>query len=174
MKLGEGSLKLWHWVGTSSLWGNGANPHPAFICKSCLDGSLKLISLLLVCCCAVWEISVCVNHIQAPTAGQNFCCKIPTMTGIVRDTRTQNGMSRRPKVWDLYGDKDLQSVLPSTTTSQNTIKVSARVSVQANGAAVQSLQEAGLSQVRKVVSKNSDQACNRDARARALRCAEHA
>ncbi len=145
MKVGEGSLKLWHWVGTSSLWGNGADPHPAFIRKSCLGGSLELMSLLLVCFCAVWEISVCVDHIQAPTAGQKFGCKIPTMTGIVRDMRTQNGKSRRPKVCDLYGDKDLQSVLPSTTALQNTIKFSARFSVQANGGAVQSLQEAGLS-----------------------------
>jgi len=93
MRLGEGILKLWHWVGTSSLWGNDANPHPVFICKSCPDSSLKLVSLLLVCFCAVWEISVCVDHIQAPTAGKCFCRKVAMMIGIVRDMKTPNGMS---------------------------------------------------------------------------------
>ncbi len=145
MKLGEGSLKLWHWVGTSSLWGNGANSYPAFICKSCLDSSLKVVRLLLVCFCAVWEISVCVDHIQAPAAVKTFCRKTSTMTGIVRDTRTQNGMSSHRKCAVSMATKTCRACLPSTAALQNTIGVSAGVIVQANGGAVQSLQEAGLS-----------------------------
>ena len=54
---------------------DGAKLHTAFICKPCLDSSLKLVSLFLVSFCAVWEIRMCMDHIQAPTQGRKLCCK---------------------------------------------------------------------------------------------------
>ena len=59
----ESCLKLWQRMRSSSLWGNGTKPHPFVICKPCLDSSLELVSLLLVCSSAVREVSMCMAHV---------------------------------------------------------------------------------------------------------------
>ena len=157
MKFGEGCLKLWHWVGTSSLWGNGANSHPAFICKSCLDSSLKLVSLLSVCFCAVWEIDVCVDHIQAPTTG-----KTATMTAVVRDTRTKTACQNIASVRSLWR-RDLQSVVARC----NGVAKDNRSQRQSQHPGQRwdrpKFSKRQVAQIRKVACKSCDQPCNRDA-----------
>ena len=67
--LGESCFKLRQRVRSCSLWGNGTKSHPFVICKPCLDSSLELVSLLLICSSAVWEVDMCMAHIQASTNG---------------------------------------------------------------------------------------------------------
>lgn len=67
--LGESCLKLWQGMRSCSLWGNGTKSHPFVICKPCLNSSLELVSLLLICFSAVREVDMCMAHIQASAIG---------------------------------------------------------------------------------------------------------
>jgi len=71
VRLGKGSLKLWPRVESSSHWDNCANPHFPYAGKSCLDLSVELISILLICLCAVREVGMCMDHVQAPAKAVN-------------------------------------------------------------------------------------------------------
>ncbi len=74
---------------------DGAKLHTAFICKPGLDSSLELVSLFLVSFCAVWEIRMCMDHIQAPTQSRELCRKVANKVriGIGRDMGAENSIS---------------------------------------------------------------------------------
>jgi len=63
---GKGNFKLWHGVWRNRLWGNVTDLHTNTFCKSCLNLSTEIVSLSFVILCGVWEVNVCMEHIQTP------------------------------------------------------------------------------------------------------------
>ena len=92
-------------------------------------------------------------------SGQTFVRYTSTMTGIVRDTRTQNGVSSPRKCAISMATMSCRECL-SRIAALHKIGVCAGF-FQANGGSVQSLQEADLSDQEGTVASKTSEACNR-------------